>query len=109
MPASQCPFSWLERAPVRPAGLFRRCRAAQQLNEGDVEQLLVQTCRVLSSLTGYTAMAVPPAEAGLRVRTAHLAQTGEQQVLVVVVLDNGRVLHRFARLARALSPAEITC
>src|SRR5437588_12004380 len=32
----------------------------------------------------------------------------DTQVLVVAVLESGRVIHRFARLPRALSPAAVT-
>ncbi|MCC2670197.1 MAG: heat-inducible transcription repressor HrcA [Armatimonadetes bacterium] len=86
----------------------RTIRGAQKLSEGDLEQLLQQTCRVLSSLTGYTAMATPPTATEPAIRQVHLAQVGNTQLLAVVVLDNGQVTHRFCEAGRSLSPAEVT-
>jgi heat-inducible transcriptional repressor len=86
----------------------RTIRGAQKLSEGDLEQLLQQTCRVLSSLTGYTSMATPPAATEPAIRQVHLAQVSASQLLAVVVLDSGQVVHRFTDVGRALQPAEVT-
>jgi heat-inducible transcriptional repressor len=86
----------------------RAIRGAQKVNEGDLEQLLMQTCRVLSSLTRYTSMATPPTSEEPSVRQVHLAQVSPQMLLAVVVLDNGQVVHRFAELPRAQNPGEVT-
>lgn len=86
----------------------RAIRGAQRISEGDVEQLLEQTCRVLSSLTRYTAVATPPGSGEPAIRQVHLAQTSPEKLLVVVVLDSGQVVHRFCEVPRALSPAEVT-
>src|SRR5262245_41423811 len=80
----------------------------EHYNEGDVEQLLLQTCRILSSLTHYTAVAAAPAGDEARLRSVHLAQLGDRRVLMVAVLDNGRVLHRLVELTSALPPREVT-
>jgi heat-inducible transcriptional repressor len=77
-------------------------------NEGDVEQLLLQTCRVLSTLTRYTAMAAPPGGEEARLRSVHLAQMADTSVLMVAVLDNGRVVHRLVELAAPLPPREVS-
>jgi heat-inducible transcriptional repressor len=86
----------------------RAIRGVQKLSEGDLEQLLQQTCRALSTLTGYTAMATPPGTAERSIRQVHLAQVSASQLLAVVVLDCGQVIHRFVELRRGLSPAEVT-
>src|SRR5215210_2872490 len=91
-----------------PAGDARAIRSAHRMSDGDVEQLLVQTCRVLSSLTGYTAVASPPAAGEPIVRQVHLVQVAAQQLLAVVVLDNGQVVHRFADVPQTLTPAQAT-
>jgi heat-inducible transcriptional repressor len=93
--------------PLAPADA-RAIRSAHRMSEGDVEQLLVQTCRVLSSLTGYTAVASPPAAGEPVVRQVHLVQVAAQQLLAVVVLDNGQVIHRFTDVPQALTPAQVT-
>lgn len=86
----------------------RAIRGAHKVSEGDLEQLLIQTCRVLSSLTRYTSMATPPTSEEPAVRQVHLAQMSPQRLLAVVVLENGQVVHRFTEALRALSPAEVT-
>src|SRR4051794_22382226 len=97
-------MSWDRLAPAEA----RAIRGVQKMSDGDLEQLLMQTCRVLSSLTRYTSMATPPTSDEPLVRQAHLVQLGPQRLLAVVILDNGQVVHRFAEISRALSPAEVT-
>jgi heat-inducible transcriptional repressor len=75
--------------------------------DGDVDDLLRQTCRVLSSLTRYTSVASPPVSEHPRIRQVHLAKMSDRQLLVVVVLDNSCLIHRFAEPLRRLSPAEV--
>lgn len=89
-----------------PANGARAIRGAQRLSEGDLEELLVQTCRVLSSLTRYTSVASPPASDVPTIRQVHLVQVAPQRLLAVVVLDNGQVVHRFCELQ--LTPGEVT-
>ena len=86
----------------------RTVRGALKVSEGDLEQLLGQTCRVLSSLTHYTSVATPPASAEPAIRQVHLVQVAPRRLLTVAVLDNGQVVHRFCEVARALSPSEVT-
>jgi heat-inducible transcriptional repressor len=91
-----------------PAAEARAIRGAQRISEGDLEQLLTQTCRVLSSLTRYTSVASPPTSAEPVIRQVHLVQVAPKQVLAVVVLDNGQVVHRFSEVSSPLSPAAVT-
>jgi heat-inducible transcriptional repressor len=91
-----------------PAADARSFRGALRMSEGDLEELLQQTCRVLSSLTGYTSLAAPPASTEPSIRQVHLVQVAPKRLLAVVVLDNGQVVHRFCEVPRGLSPAEVT-
>jgi heat-inducible transcriptional repressor len=86
----------------------RAIRGAQKLSEGDLEELLVQTCRVLSSLTRYTSVAAPPSSEEPSVRQVHLVPVASRRLLAVVVLDNGQVVHRFCEINRDLLPGEVT-
>jgi heat-inducible transcriptional repressor len=95
---------WERLAPTSA----RAIRGAMKLSEGDLEQLLTQTCRVLSSLTRYTSVATPPASAEPVIRQVHLAQVAPTHLLAVAVLDNGQVVHRFYEPPRPLSPAQVT-
>src|SRR5207247_2340961 len=78
----------MNRRPL-PAPHVRPLRELGRLSDGDVEELLRQTCRVLSSLTRYTSVAAPPVAEHPRIRQVHLAKMSERQLLLVVVLDNG--------------------
>lgn len=96
-------------ASVRlPAPDTRPLLSIERYTEGDVEQLLVQTCRMLSDLTHYTAVAAPPTAGEVRVRSIHLAQMGDSQVLLVGVLESGRIIHRFVELPAPVTPSEVT-
>jgi heat-inducible transcriptional repressor len=90
------------------AGETRALRDVPRISEGDLEQLLVQTCRVLSSLTRYTSVATPPASEEPLIRQVHLAQIAPTRLLAVVVLDSGQVVHRFLESSQALPPAAVT-
>lgn len=97
-------MTWDRLSPVHT----RSVRAAMKMSEGDVEQLLEQTCRMLSSITRYTSVATAPASAEPIIRQVHLAQLAPNRLLAVVVLDNGHVIHRFCETLRSLSPYEVT-
>jgi heat-inducible transcriptional repressor len=96
----------MHRRPLPPTQA-RPLRDLGRLSDGDVDDLLRQTCRVLSSLTRYTSLASPPATDHLRIRQVHLAKMSDRQLLLVVVLDNGALIHRFAEPPQRLTPAEV--
>lgn len=97
-------MSWARLGPVG----VRALRGAQRISAGDVEALLYQTCRVLSSLTQYTAVATLPSTGEPTVRKAHVISVSASRLLAVVVLDGGQVVHRFLDVKQALTPAEVT-
>lgn len=97
----------MDPAPLHPAERAL-LREAQRLAEGDLEQLLVQTCRVLSSLTRYTSVATLPAAEAATLQHIHLAALAPRRLLVVAVLDNGQVIHRQCEPPRSLSAGQVT-
>jgi heat-inducible transcriptional repressor len=96
----------MHRRPV-PAPHARPLRELGRVSDGDVDDLLRQTCRALSSLTRFTSVASPPISEHPRIRQVHLTKMSDRQLLVVVVLGNGCLIHRFAEPPRRLSPAEV--
>ena len=96
----------MHRRPL-PAPHARPLQELGRVCDGDVADLLRQTCRVLSSLTRYTSVASPPMTEHLRIRQVHLAKMSDRQLLVVVVLDNGCLIHRFAEPLQRLTAAEV--
>jgi heat-inducible transcriptional repressor len=56
---------------------------------GELEQMLADTSRLLSSLTQYAAVVVPPPTEAATVRSAQLVSLTPRVALLVVVLSNG--------------------
>src|SRR3954453_10764506 len=65
---------------------------------GELEQMLQNTSRLLSSLTDYAAVVVPPSHEVATIRSAQLVGLAPKAVLVVVVLSNGVVEKRTLEL-----------
>src|SRR5437016_1905910 len=96
----------MHRRPL-PAPQTRPLRELGRVCDGDVDDLLRQTCRALSSLTRFTSVASPPIAEHPRIRQVHLAKMSDRQLLVVVVLANGCLIHRFAEPPQRLSPGKV--
>lgn len=82
-------------------------RGIGRLTDVDVEELLRQTCHVLTSLTRLMALASSPVEETPRVRQIHLVQMAATQLLMVLVMESGRILHRLVEVPQPLKPAEV--
>jgi heat-inducible transcriptional repressor len=65
---------------------------------GELERMLLDTSRLLSSLTDYAAVVVGPPHEGSVIRSAHLVGLAPRVALVVVVLANGVVEKRTLEL-----------
>jgi heat-inducible transcriptional repressor len=66
---------------------------------GELERMLADTSRLLSTLTDYAAVVVGPSHEVARVRTVQVVNLGSHVALVVVVLSNGSVEKRHIELA----------
>jgi heat-inducible transcriptional repressor len=58
---------------------------------GEIEQMLEATSRLLSGLTAWTGVVVPPPSTDTPVRSIHLVALAPRQVLAVVVLGDATV------------------
>ncbi len=58
---------------------------------GELEQLLTETSRMLSTLTRYAAVVVGPNHESATIRSAQLVYLGSRSVLAVLVLSDGAV------------------
>jgi heat-inducible transcriptional repressor len=96
-------MSWAKLTPAEAIAI----RGIGRMADGDVEGLLTQTCRVLTSLTRLTSVASPPVPDEPRVRQVHLVQMAETQLLLVVVMESGQILHRFTSVPQRLKPIEV--
>jgi heat-inducible transcriptional repressor len=65
---------------------------------GELERMLRDTSRLLSELTDYAAVVVPPTHEALTIRSAVLVRISARAGLVVLVLSNGSVDKRLVEL-----------
>jgi len=98
---------------LMPAATFAASQRAvidsvQELSEGDLGQLLQQTCAALASLTRLTGLAAPPRGPEPRLQQVHVVQVSANRLLVLIVRETGEAVHRFLRLADTMSPAEVS-
>lgn len=76
-------------------------RLAPRRTEMDV--ILEHTCRLLSELSHYTSLASQPSVKDAIVLHVSVAMVARSRALIVVVLDNGGVLHDLVELGSAYS------
>ncbi|MHB1536255.1 MAG: heat-inducible transcriptional repressor HrcA [Acidimicrobiales bacterium] len=65
---------------------------------GELERMLADTSRLLSTLTDYAAVVIPPSAEVARIRSVHIVGLGGRVALVVVVLSSGVVEKRAMEL-----------
>lgn len=64
----------------------------------EVEAIIAETCRLLSNISSYTSVATSPILRDSVISQVHVASIGGTRLLVVMVMDSGRVLHQFANV-----------
>ncbi|MGH9179988.1 MAG: heat-inducible transcriptional repressor HrcA [Acidimicrobiales bacterium] len=89
------------------AGQRQRVRDFFDSAHGELERMLHDTSRLLSSLTDYAAVVVGPAHEGSVIRSAHLVGLAPKVALVVVVLANGVVEKRTVELPEEFDDARL--
>lgn len=74
---------------------------------GELEELLESTSRLLSGLTAWTGVVVPPSAADVVVRSVQLVSLGADTVLAVVVLADGTVEKHTLELPREVGEERV--
>lgn len=74
---------------------------------GEIESMLRETTRLLSTLTHSAAVVVGERPEAATVRSVQLVDLSARTVLVVVVLSNGTVLKRSVDVAEELGPDDV--
>ena len=85
----------------------QRVREFFETAHGELERMLHDTSRLLSSLTDYAAVVVSPPHEGAVIRSAHLVGLAPRVALVVVVLANGVVEKRTVELPEGFDDARL--
>ena len=78
----RCPESTAETDPS----------ASKPPNE--LEMILRETCSLLSKVTSYTSVATPPRVDHMAVSNVFLARTGDDRILVTILLSSGQAVNR---------------
>lgn len=74
----------------------------------EVEEILQQTCRILSHMTSCASLATDPLTGATSVRHIYLTEAVPRRVLMVLLLSTGHVEHRLIDLEESLPPAGIS-
>ncbi len=73
----------------------------------DVEEIIKQTAWVLSSITNYTSIVLPPQMASVRLKYIHLVPIGEGKALAIIVSDAGITRESIIRIPLGVSQSEL--
>lgn len=84
-----------------------RARHGFEHCETEVEELVQQSCRILSSLTLYTSVATPPKTDSVFVKHVMVSIVSPGKLLVVTLLNTGHVDHRFVECEGSLTPTDV--
>jgi heat-inducible transcriptional repressor len=92
----------LEGSAALDAGDSRQIRSFFAEAHGELEQMLADTSRLLSSLTQYAAVVVGPPPEAATIRSVQIVGLGPRVALLVVVLSNGVIDKHTLELAREI-------
>lgn len=85
----------------------QQVRAFFATAHGELERMLSDTSRLLSVLTDYAAVVVPPTVEVARIRSFHLVSLAPRLALMVVVLSNGVIEKRTLELGGDTSEEQL--
>lgn len=84
-----------------------RARESYEPMESEIDSILQQTCRILSAITCYTSMATPPQMETICINQAALLAVGTGKLLIITVLNSGRIDHRYIDHKAEIKPSEL--
>ncbi len=90
-----------------PANEVKRARAELNGSVQEVDELLQQTCKVLSGLTSYASLATDPVSDSIRLRRLYLSHASPRHVLLVALFSSGHVEHRLVDVISAPSDKDL--
>lgn len=79
---------------------FQNCAA-------ELEQLFQQSCKLLSSMTNYTAMLVKPKLEASVLERLKLVRLNDNQLLAIMITDDGKIHNKIVRLPNSISDANL--
>ena len=88
---------------LSPEEVLRSDLQSQQ-PQSEIEEILLQTCRILSRLTSYPSLATDPCTDSTTLRHIYLTEASPRHILLVALLSTGHVEHRLIDMET--SPAD---
>lgn len=85
----------------------QRAKQCYDRYESEVEEIVQQTCRILSDLTRYASLATPPHMGAVTIKHVALSAIGEGKVLVITILSTGHMDHRIVDHAGKVTPTDL--
>lgn len=82
-------------------------RKQYSVRSKELEDLMVSTSRMLSTLSSYTGMVLSPRLDNSLLHRLQLIPLSASQILVVVVSQNGQIRHRVVQLGQPIAPARL--
>ncbi|MDD2497537.1 MAG: heat-inducible transcriptional repressor HrcA [Desulfitobacteriaceae bacterium] len=73
----------------------------------ELDELVQETCRMLSHVTKYTALVLVPKRSEGKLEKIQMISVSPHQVLVLIVTDTGFINHRVIDLRQAISPRRL--
>ena len=87
---------------------IEHARKTLSAQTGEADHLMRQCCQLLANLTSYSTMIVANGAAKGGLDKIRLVQINAFQVLVVVLFDTGRLIHRLLTMNEPLNPAHLS-
>ena len=91
---------------LSPAEVRRASNGVQQA-ERETEEILLQTCRILSGLTACASLATDPSTGSAQIQRIYLTNASPRHVLLVLLLTTGHVEHRLVEMEAAPEDNEL--
>ncbi len=86
----------------------KQAQAGHPQGSSEMEEIIAQTCRVLTGLTSYVSLATDPDTDSTSVRRVYLSPATQRQVLLVMLLSTGHVEHRLVELETVPGESALT-
>lgn len=93
-------------AALAPAEI-RKARAEYQQAQSETEEIVLQTCRILSALTSCASLATDPSTATTRIRRIYLTAASPRHALLIALLSTGHVEHRLVEMETVPPDSEL--
>ncbi len=85
----------------------RRAKRGYDRYESEVEDIVQQTCRILSDLTRYASLATPPHMDAITIKHIGLSSIDEGKTLIITILSTGHMDHRVVDHGEKIAPTDL--